>query len=638
MPKRPREHQLEDLSLNAFNDVIPNNWLFRPKPKDYGIDGEVEIFDNEDNATGLVFLVQLKAKESLDDKEPTYDLEIDKIKYYQSLDLPVLIVRYYHKEGKIFFKWSHEIDLYYAKDGAKTMRVKFSHESLWSNTTHELIESKLVKIRTVKDRQFKFPIPCRIEVQDKIIKNLRSSILRLKLKDEINQNNRWIKVNDNATDLELTITISSQDLTVSLEGFYGCTSHSIHKFNEDEFIEKCGQYVLLNFALIMINIGHAEVGANILMDDYVLDTYLQQGDRVVATFSKVIKSSKGSYFIKKLMDSEIVKQDSDFRALINALMLSESEISNEEKEMFLIRELDKAISDEDQVLIGLSYYNLGSYYSSINLTRKASFCLLKARKFEKSYLTREYYYLDLGGALFRSGKYLPASNMYRKALKIKEEPQTGLLLADALLHSGLFKESLFLFNKYLLLQENPDPEWLLKSICLKQLEKRNIHSKIRRVNQAKGFFNALKPEQFGDIDNISKLIELDFLQGNAWFNYGRYHAKKGLHKDAFIGFLLCSLIHQRDTESWVNTIISFINSNIDIEFLPLIIVTAYRFSRDEFLASLFVAIYKNISDEDVAEELISEIEDILKDEQSENKGHTIRFYEDNGQLINTFVL
>lgn len=54
MPKRPRSHRLEDESKNKLRLLLPERWAYRDKTHDYGIDGEVELFDENDNTTGLM--------------------------------------------------------------------------------------------------------------------------------------------------------------------------------------------------------------------------------------------------------------------------------------------------------------------------------------------------------------------------------------------------------------------------------------------------------------------------------------------------------------------------------------------------------------------------------------------------------
>ena len=86
MPKRPKQHQVEDLSVVAFRKTLPRQWIYREKDKDYGIDGEVEIFDENDTATGIVFYVQLKATDSKSGTaQKKVKLKNEAINYYKAL-------------------------------------------------------------------------------------------------------------------------------------------------------------------------------------------------------------------------------------------------------------------------------------------------------------------------------------------------------------------------------------------------------------------------------------------------------------------------------------------------------------------------------------------------------------------------
>ncbi|GAA2022841.1 hypothetical protein GCM10009779_03390 [Polymorphospora rubra] len=51
MPQRPRSHELETESRRAFEALLPSSWVVRRVEDDYGIDLEVEIFE-EGSATG----------------------------------------------------------------------------------------------------------------------------------------------------------------------------------------------------------------------------------------------------------------------------------------------------------------------------------------------------------------------------------------------------------------------------------------------------------------------------------------------------------------------------------------------------------------------------------------------------------
>lgn len=58
--KRPYQHVMEDDSGELLRQLLPKEWIVRPLPKDYGVDYEVEIVDQE-SVTGNRFWVQLKA-------------------------------------------------------------------------------------------------------------------------------------------------------------------------------------------------------------------------------------------------------------------------------------------------------------------------------------------------------------------------------------------------------------------------------------------------------------------------------------------------------------------------------------------------------------------------------------------------
>ena len=180
MVKRVKQHRLEDISLTAFKSVIlPMGWVVREKNQqnDYGIDAEVEIFDEEGNATGLMFLAQLKATENSDETSvQKISFDIDKINYYKSLALPVLIVRYSEKTKKFYCKWDYDVDLFYAKEGAKTIRINFSNEEIWGDEFADETVNFLKKLQSLKYIPITFPLSVHVESKDDIIGDTPSSV------------------------------------------------------------------------------------------------------------------------------------------------------------------------------------------------------------------------------------------------------------------------------------------------------------------------------------------------------------------------------------------------------------------------------------------------------------------------------
>lgn len=63
LPKRPSSHVIGNLAESMVEQAITaRGWIYRrlEKDKDYGIDGEVEIFGDSEYATGILFKVQVK--------------------------------------------------------------------------------------------------------------------------------------------------------------------------------------------------------------------------------------------------------------------------------------------------------------------------------------------------------------------------------------------------------------------------------------------------------------------------------------------------------------------------------------------------------------------------------------------------
>ena len=137
-PRRPREHVLEELSRQAFRAALPAEWVVRGVDDDYGIDREVEIFD-EGRTTGLTFKVQLKASDRAARSGPSRRIDVERLEYWNSLDVPVLIAYLVVETGQLFGRWAHTIGREPGSDRQRrTMTLKFAAADLLDGAAKRL--------------------------------------------------------------------------------------------------------------------------------------------------------------------------------------------------------------------------------------------------------------------------------------------------------------------------------------------------------------------------------------------------------------------------------------------------------------------------------------------------------------------
>lgn len=129
--KRHRNHVLEDLSLTALKKLLPPIWVVHPFHTDYGIDVQVEIFENSGNSTGLRIYGQLKATDK-DEDEDVLALDREHFDYWAAHTDPVILFRFYAGSGVIKWCWMHELE-WRMRPSANSLDVS-SHLRPWHDT------------------------------------------------------------------------------------------------------------------------------------------------------------------------------------------------------------------------------------------------------------------------------------------------------------------------------------------------------------------------------------------------------------------------------------------------------------------------------------------------------------------------
>jgi len=641
MTKRVTQHQIEDLSRSKYSLAIPRNWVFRDKLKDYGIDAEVEIFDENGTATGLFYWVQLKATESNDASAvKNIDLSIESVKYYKSLDIPVLIARYSEAQDRFYCKWAHQVDLFYAKKDAKTIRISFGEEDVWNEDSANKTKEYLGKLRDIKNGRIKFPIPLAIVIKDNIVNGIPKGVFVSSFREALLGYPEFVIFQDELQDASFEVSLSGDELRVSLLSITGCTFHSIKKRGHEGFVEGITADTLIGCAAALSQIGQREMAARIVLDSRLKARFVNKKDVLMFLIPDLLKTSFFGGTIDVISDVIATENNNILEIITNMSALCEANPDDEEKsskiEMFLKKCLDKYISLGEDSLIGISYYNLANHYRSRGLFQKSIRHYLKARRFEKRYLNQIYYYQELGGALFGYRKYHFSAMLYKMALDKGAAESVKPLFADALMRSGKYKLALDVFSEYLSSSKDEHDEWHLKVICLRNLIKRTgVKEQARRKEEALAAVDMKKAGGEDFVKSLESALELDMLCGLAWFNLGVVRSKAGNHEDAMFSFTMCGLIQTWDIEAWVNATVCCMNKEVPIQMLPLIVRTGYFFNGDRFLSRLYKDFIDRL-DSQILVQLTNAIEEVLPKTRSKKGKPAFRLMGEDGIFRDIF--
>lgn len=633
MTRRVKQHEIEDISRAKFQLALPRNWVYRDKPKDYGVDGEIEIFDEDGKPLGLVFWFQLKATES--DRATTIlnvSLKIETLKYFKTLDVPVLLVRYSGNDDTIYSKWVSNVDLFLAKDTAKTFNIKLSEENKWTETSsHELIDY-LSKIRILKSGSFKLPLPISFSINDIVIREISKGVLQIQIQKELKRYSDYIQLSAPSENL-VDISLNRDELKISLMELCGSSFHNIALRNKENFVEDLVKDILLGISFSLINLNHTEYGANIIFENNLESRLLERHDILEYLIVPLFNSSYFEELLKLVERILLENENANLDIITQLILLYERKTENKKKnlaiERFLKGRLENAKNKRDNQLIGISYYNIGNYFSSKNQFLKAISNYNLARKYAPIYLKQPYFFSEIASILFNSHRYNSASKFYLTSLELKDDIQILGRYADSLMFSGNYEHALTNFNSYLKNTKVVIYEFILKRNCLNYfISKYKILSQLRDTIKASQYVESLNPCNDSIIDDLEKALKIDFLCGLAWFNLGISHSNMKNYTDASLCFAMSGMINGGDIESWKNATISALNNCVPIEIFTLIIYTAYEYNPETFLEDLYIYLESHFPP-DAHYGIIERINSLLPQETKSHKP-TIRILNENG--------
>ena len=585
MPNRHPSHQLSAESKKKFEAVIPSQWVVRELTDDYGIDFEVEVFDEHGNATAEKFYVQLKSTaEKVSSRYLKETIKISTYNYLKKQRYPVLIVKYVKQSDNLYFKWVFEKLSTYPTERSQTVTFHFYENRKFSPESLNDILVDLKNFHQLVERRFSSHLALRLINDGSVVSN--AGLIHLQ-KHQAKTEDWEIEFSD--LKYSGQAIIQQDTCTIRLGG--GGTSFIFH-IDKTMTAENILKKIMFSAGILLSSAGVFQLSGRLLARSYDIPDFFRDSgfvkDVILTLYTSKEYSALPQAYLWMLFN---LSPNSEEVKMISFWIFKDYErTSKEEKNLVEDLLISNIISDlitGDKVALGASLYTLGNFYRSIKQWSDSVELLNAARKSASEYLKRDYFWQELGSILYTNEKLNLARKCYENALRLEKSSTLYAFIGDCYLGKGSLDLALKNYEKALKIRkhtEDLDSQYILKVRCLSLIKKSFLEK--NRVNKIK-----IREEK-----ELIEKVHLNVLDSQAWFNLGVYYSKYAHDNlNATITFLWSALLNEGDLEAWVNAFISSFNLIIEaeeahkeafVELGTLIITSAYKINRTDFTTEL----------------------------------------------------
>lgn len=576
MPKRSRSHILEDESINRFRGALPPGWVYRIKTPDYGIDGEVEIFDDNGSSTGLSFNVQLRATDDIR-KADRVRLEIDELNYYASLDTPTAVVRYCSDQRTLFWQWASNIvpgvDFPRVQ---KTFTYAYKNDERWTEYSSLAIRRVLELRRGLANFPPSTPVPLRVDLCSLPVLD-RYSTNRAISRAIAESGGALVLAKSAQGKVEAFARLTPDFLAVGFDVLTGVT-FDLPQATADEYVTSM-LYGLVRLFWRHRLIGQAEALALVLSERGQAHHSEELAMDACAALSRHLSA------LVQLAIVNGLQKHGPLNALI-AMTIASSPQPPEIRRAAMDDFFDATLASTDgsePSSEAAAHYSIGNFYRNQCDTIRAIHHYNRARHLRPAYFQASYFNSELAGVLFVAGRYAMGQRLYGEAVRlVPDDNDLVFLYGDALLLSGAVAEarSRYAETHSRLGATSLKRECEMKLVlCDFLITSSGSDTLPRRRSEAS---RALRGDGRDAAEHLqSVLLTVDSFHPLARFNLGILLAGEGDPIAACNHFLCCACIQPSDVEAWVNAGICSIN--LDDEVLLLnILSTAINYNGSAF--------------------------------------------------------
>lgn len=589
MPKRPRSHELETESRRAFERRVPSSWVVRPTPDDYGVDAEVEIFE-DGKATGYTFKLQLKSTDATQ-KNQKYSVTVDseKLEYWKNLDVPVLVVLYAARDDSIYARWAQSYDDYFSrKKGGKGRTVTFSFgvEHLAQPDRFAVdILSETRLFRAMHQRSFSLPIAFNLAV-DGSLHGHDPMTVRAHVRRALRQFPDLIRTNQSFSASTPSLSIERKQIRVVAPG--NLASSTLHYDDKTyagaEKLNRLATDSVIAIASFFLRLREVSAAAT-LISKYAQSPSLQSNQHVLEVFIRTFVEADLLNHAWSLIEPAFKSRNTEVRRLADfwALEVLFHEHARQlpvgTRKRIVIASNDRAIIEIENghpESAGRILYSAGQVAASYDELKEAVDLFDRAAGLDPGYLNRSYFHCEISEFKYLLGRRSEAIEGYRKAIECGGSPEAYYQLSSALLSAGQYREAADI-------QIDPDavPPYHRPVARIQAITAKTAYRFLAIDSQERREFKEKLPESMTTQEVLERLRDWDALDSRLWFSLALSQSDA---EDALSCILVACFGWPESAKLWAAALIIAGNDDSVRWLFDDICHAAFRFADEDLLA------------------------------------------------------
>lgn len=586
MALRPNNHITGDNAVRKIaSDLIPEEWTISIPDSDYGLDMLIEVVRNN-KTTGKLFFIQSKGTlDSSDGGNISYSMNLERIKDYSDIKIPVLFVYYSKTDGKFWGRWMNSLYTTLTKQQKEqgTITLNFSSMNIidaeYLRSIGDEISLSITKHVSIICTELLEPFDrlhtqviatARKLVGDEISNDPRLSCMVLRLSYGGTLLDGFVEIKSDACSISIALRQKSSDIL-----YYPALSKA-----------ECPPWLL---EIILTIAVFGSITSSQAVDYVLLNPQKDALENIpIHLWLSFLDRLHGEDLFKlsKLFDLAIQTQHEDLAQLIMVVVFMQALKDADYNEFYrglLSRYLESGYEDKTK---GRLCYNLANsmrhvdYYESFDL-------YIKAVQYEPEYRKLYYWWQEVGGVLYLTGHYYFAELFYKKARTLapnKCREDIGLLISDCLVSQGKIKEALSEEDSYSEIHESLSSRVLLKT-------------------------------QITDMMNQRQIQVFD---SNYWFDKGVNYSCDGNHEESMNCFLIAWRLCEGDIDALVNAFTEAL-SVMDYVKMALILSVLRDWAPEEGYKRIVSMLVSDSKGEPHVEKALDTIKEVLFPQDSIRK-------------------